>query len=582
MLLGGILILGSLTHFTELVKAQAPDDPNEVEGALITNDTVRVIVELQAPAAGAVVSVQATEVRETQQRVLAEVPAEEFSLIESYEVIPGLVGEVTAQGLQTLLAQPEVAGVALDLPVEAMLTESSQLIGADVVWQELGFTGAGINVAVLDTGIDPSHPDLLDNLVAQKCFNRGACPPNNTDQSDSADDENGHGTHIAGIISSRGERSPRGIAPEAGLVVVRVLGRNGTGFTSDVLAGLDWVITNHNQLNLKVINLSLGGGSYSGACDEADATTRLYLHSIELARAAGITVFAASGNSGWADQMMAPACISGVISVGSTYDTNLGVFSAGSTCTEDNARLDQVSCFSNSSSALDLLAPGAAILSTTLGNGQLSRSGTSMATAHGSGVAALMLQANPNLSSTELEMILKETGVPVTDGRNGRVTPRLNALAAVSQVTGQQIEMIAGTVLLQGRSDHSGTRIFLSPATCPASTGTTPAAVTAADGSFEIITNGQTYACLQAIQPGYLTGQSDLPGEQLGSVTLLGGDVNGDDLIDIFDLAYIGARFDSADPGADINRDNLVDIFDLVIAAGNYDKAGPVRQWHSN
>ena len=134
---------------------------------------------------------------------------------------------------------------------------------------------------------------------------------------------------------------------------------------------------------MNVINLSLGGGSYRGACDEADANAELYAQAVESARNLGITLFAASGNNGLTEQMMLPACLSGVVAVGSTYDADVGLFSMG-VCTDPQTAPDQVTCASNSSEALDLLAPGAVINSTALGGGQGQRSGTSMATAHAS------------------------------------------------------------------------------------------------------------------------------------------------------------------------------------------------------
>jgi subtilisin family serine protease len=460
------------------------------------------------------------------------------------------------------------------------LTESGTLLGADRVWNELGFTGAGVNVAVLDTGIDADHPDLADNLIAQKCFGQGVCPPDNVDEGDSAEDGNGHGTHIAGIITGRGETSPRGIAPDTGIVAVRVIGDNGSGFTSDVISGIDWVIANQAQLNVKVINLSLGGGAYWGVCDEADANTQLYAEAVKAARQAGITIFAASGNSGLTEQMMAPACVSGVASVGSTYDANLGDVALGD-CVDIDTRADQVACISNSSPVLDLLAPGAMIDSTGLGGGQKTEAGTSMSTAHATAVAALMLQADPDLTPAEIETVLKETGVPVTDGRNDRVTPRVDAWAAVSRVSGNAPATISGVVLLEGRADHSGAQIFLSETPCSTAVFSTSATMTGSGGDFEITTlsAGQSHRCLQVVHQGYLVGQHSAPLGDLGVITLPGGDLIEDGLIDIFDIIYVAMRYDSDDPSADLTADGWVDIFDLVVVAGNYDQVGPVDDW---
>jgi subtilisin family serine protease len=578
-----MLVLGLVTWVGQPVnpaQAQSPDDSANITSPPATNESVRVIVALRAPETGVSVGLQIQSVAQTQREVLAALPPEEFQLIQQYEVLPGLVGEVTAQGLDTLLNQPEVEAVSLDLPVEAALTESVALLGADRVWRELGFTGAGVNVAVLDTGIDTDHPDLADNLIAQKCFGQGICLPDNADESDSAEDGNGHGTHVAGIITGRGENSPRGVAPDTGIVAVRVIGDNGSGFTSDVISGIDWVIANQAQLNVKVINLSLGGGAYREVCDTADANTRLYAEAVRTARQAGITIFAASGNSGLTERMMAPACVSGVISVGSTYDANLGDVTLGG-CRDEHATVDQVACISNSSPVLDLLAPGAVIDSTALGGGQKAEAGTSMSTAHATAVAALVLQANSDLTPAEIETVLKETGVPVTDGRNGRVTPRLDALAAVSRVSGSNPTAISGTVLLEGRADHSGTQIFLSEAPCSTAVFSTSTTTTGSGGDFEItpLPARQNQQCLQVVHQGYLVGQHSAPLGDLGVIILPGGDLIEDGLIDIFDVIYVAVRYDSDDPTADLTADGLVDIFDLVVVAGNYGQQGPLTDW---
>lgn len=574
-----VLILGLTLWPNQSAQAQPPDDANDVAAALADQDTARVVVVLQSPGSGVTVGLQVAEIQQTQQAVLDELPAEDFSLIHQYETIPALAGEVTATGLDALLAQPEVAAVALDQPVEAALAESVPLIGADRVVSQLGFSGAGVNVAIIDTGIDPSHPDLADNIVAQKCFNRGLCPPNNTDESDNALDQNGHGTHIAGIITGRGEIGSPGVAPDAGLVAIRVLGPSGNGFTSDVLAGIEWAIANRAEFNLKVINLSLGSGAYSGVCDDTDANNRLYAQVIQQATEAGITIFTASGNRGLTDQIMSPACISGVVAVGATYDADLGTFSLSGICTDNNTAADKVACFSNSSSELDLLAPGSSIQSAALNGGQSSRSGTSMSTAFATGVAALMLQAKPELAAPEIETVLKDTGKSIVDPRNGRVTPRLDAFAAVSSLIGTN-GVISGTVRLQGRQDYSGTEIFLSEAPCSATLAGTPAATTGATGDFELEpAPGQTFQCLQARQAGYLIGQRSSPAGELGVLTLPGGDVTGDNKINIFDVSFIAARFGSTNPAADVTGDGKVDIFDLVITAANYGRQGPVDNW---
>ena len=127
----------------------------------------RVIVALWAPPPGVDVYAQAQLVAAAQADVLAAVSPADFQPTYRYQVVPGLVGEVTQQGLEVLQRLPQVRAVAYDLPVEAALSESTRVIHADRVWNELGFTGAGVNVAVLDSGVDLSHPDLSDSIIGQ-------------------------------------------------------------------------------------------------------------------------------------------------------------------------------------------------------------------------------------------------------------------------------------------------------------------------------------------------------------------------------------------------------------------------------
>ena len=556
--------------------AQSPRGAEDVRVALATTPSVRVIVALRPPAQNADVGVQTQEVKDRQARIMEAVPDPELKVLHRYQSVAGLSGEVTAAGLEALATQPDVMSVALDLPVEAALTPSAALIHADAVHQNLGITGAGVNVAVLDTGVDVTHPDLASKIVAQHCFNRGGCLPDATDEGDIAQDENGHGTHVSGVIVSQGSQSPRGIAPDAGLVAVRVLGSSGVGFSSDVIAGIDWVVANQASLNVAAINLSLGGGAYEGACDQADANTMLYAAATTAARDAGIAVFAASGNGAEANKMTTPACVANVIAVGNIYDTASEGINWGN-CVDELVTVDQVVCSGNSSSELDLLAPGVLITSTKLGGGQSTKSGTSTATPHAAAVAALLVQANPSLTPADIETVLENTGVPVTDSRSGRVVPRIDALAAVSQVITKQTVTFSGAILLQGRTDHSGTAIFLTETSCAEASFTESAATTKVDGSFEIIAAAdQDFECLRASHPGYLSAQQSFPGQSLGSFTLPGGDANGDQVVDILDLAMIATLYRTDDPIGDINGDGLVNIFDLVITASNYQERGPI------
>jgi hypothetical protein len=140
-----------------------------------------------------------------------------------------------------------------------------------------------------------------------------------------------------------------------------------------------------------------------------------------------------------------------------------------------------------------------------------------------------------------------------------------------------EIGPISGKIILQGRANHGGTNIYFSEESC-SSTNSEPITTTGANGVFELNVNaGQNYQCLQVKHSGYLIGQRIAPVDNIGTITLLGGDVNGDNVINIFDLAQIAAGYDSNDPTLDINGDGIVDIFDLTITAINYNKRGPTE-----
>jgi len=567
---------------------EPPPTEESIFQALAEEGTARVIVALQPQTALGNLQAQAQQLGQIQMQVVADILQKDFQLIHRYWTVPGMVGTVTTQGLEKLRQNPQVRAIALDMPVYPALEESSAVIQAHEARERFGIDGAGVTIAVLDSGIDLNHPDLAKRVIAQHCFTHSACSPNDTDEGEAAQDIYGHGTRVAGVIASQGTTTPQGIAPGAAIVAVQVMDDLGQGWTSDVIAAIDWVVANQARLNIDIINLSLGGGLYSGICDEQDAITMVYSEAIQTARQAGIAVFAASGNQAQQDALVAPACVSGAIAVGSTYDADIGSRS-WSTCVDAETEADKITCFSNSSAALDLLAPGSVINTTALGGGQAADSGTSIAAPHAAAVAALMLHQNPDLTPEEIEQILKETGTLITDPRNGRSTPRINALAAVQAVAEPtpMPTVISGTVYLQGRSQHANTIISLSEAPCSTSgTGTTLnqtgslSQTTDAEGHFEITLNqGQLYQCLHVYHPRYLRGELALPVNTAGTLTLPAGDIIEDNIINIFDLARVASRYGGDDPVADINNDGTVNIFDLTLVAGNYGKRGPITDW---
>ena len=392
--------------------------------------TYRVVVALKNSGAG---------IQSAQRRVAGVLDGRLGRVSALYSMIPAFSAVVTREGWAALAAQPDVSRVDLD---EAAEVTSSKVTSAarslDV--SKMGLTGKGVTVAVIDTGIDSSHRDLAGAIVDEACFCMNAqgqpCCPNGTNRQfglGSASDDNGHGTHLAGIIAGRGKVAPRGLAPNAYLVAIKIADANGSTSTWSMLAALDWLAT--SQKDVQVVNMSLGTSvTYTGSCDKASSITSSLASAGQTLRNRGAVIVAAAGNSGLTDKMSAPACVTGFLSVGALHGQGDRANSSNG-CTDVKTAEDKVACFSNSSSALALLAPGAGIVSANRGGGSAIGSGTSQAAAVVSGAVALLIEGAPRAGS-QVDAALQASGASVTDSRNGRATHRLDVRAALTALGG--------------------------------------------------------------------------------------------------------------------------------------------------
>jgi subtilisin len=255
-----------------------------------------------------------------------------------------------------------------------------------------------VDVAVLDTGVDLDHPDLnVHQAGATNCNTLGINP----------DDQHGHGTHVAGTIGALDNGAGVvGMAPGARIWPVKVLNAAGMGSTSDVICGIDYVTAHADQI--EVANMSLGGqGTDDGDCGASnnDAQHQAICESV----AAGVTYVVAAGNESSNAARTTPAAYDEVITVSALADFNgLPGGGAAPTCRSDVD--DTFAGFSNFGADVDLIAPGACIGSTWRNGGYSTASGTSMASPHVAGGAALYLASHPGASPEQVKSALQSAG----------------------------------------------------------------------------------------------------------------------------------------------------------------------------
>lgn len=379
--------------------------------------------------------------------MLATLPAASYKVISSYSHIPAVSMNINSAALNALRSNPNVAAINEDLEVSMNMTQANALTGVAGP-HALGFTGEGGRVAIIDTGVDSAgglvHASLADDLLGQACFRtENDCIGGAT----SAEDQHGHGTHVAGIITG-----PNGVAPDAQFYALKVFT---TGSTSDtnILNALNYVVALNAATpgSVNLINMSLGGGNYP---DEASCNvdSAAYVSAFSTLNTQGVSIFVATGNDGQIASVGRPGCVSGAIGVGSVGDA---VFAKNFSTCVDNGAPDKVSCFSNATPVqgagelLDLLAPGCDITSTGLdGSTSYTICGTSMATPYAAGVAAVLIDyLNTNtlsMTPAQIEAHMEATGVPVSDYRmpaGAPTFPRVNppdmiAALAVDPPTG--------------------------------------------------------------------------------------------------------------------------------------------------
>ncbi|MGX1908273.1 S8 family serine peptidase [Streptomyces phaeochromogenes] len=328
-----------------------------------------------------------------ERRALPAVDGEAFKAPKAgapalWAAVTGRSGPSPARtaGGAAALARP-IAHVWLDAKVRASLAESVPQIGAPVMWKS-GYTGKGVKVAVLDTGVDQTHPDLAGVETAQKNFS----------SSPDSEDRYGHGTHVASILAGSGAKSDgryKGVAPDARLLDGKVLDDDGNGDSSSVIAGMQWAV----DQGAKVVNLSLGSLDTPGADPKEEAIAQLSDKALFVV---------AAGNSGDGPRTIwSPGSAPEALTVGAVdKEEQLAYFSSRGPNLDGTPKPDITG------PGVDITAALSTQSSVPPTEDYVSNSGTSMAAPHVAGAAALVLQQHPDWSGARLKALLTGSAEP--------------------------------------------------------------------------------------------------------------------------------------------------------------------------
>ena len=329
-----------------------------------------------------------------------------FEVQFRYWLIDSIAGKVDIDLVTEIVELPGVVFVELDGRLEIQMNDVNEIHDVTQVWQDTGYTGTGSVVAIIDTGIDSDHVGLDDidddnntNDPKVIAFYDPVNTPELTNGTEvKAYDDQGHGTHCAGITAGTGapDYQYKGVAPMAQLVGVKVLDSGGSGSFATVMAGMEWTVEKRHIFNIRAASMSLGGpGAIEWTSSEEESVNRM---GNEMMRE-GVALFIAAGNSAFSAQIGTPGSAEDVITVGS-LDKNTAIAVYSSQGPTEEGRVKPNIAFVGSS----VMAPDY-----NTGNGYTSKSGTSMATPGAAGLAALMYQANPDLSPFDIRNIMQET-----------------------------------------------------------------------------------------------------------------------------------------------------------------------------
>jgi subtilisin family serine protease len=396
--------------------------------ALAEQGKTRIIVNLRIEdAADRSATAQAEHVRAAQQALLDALDPRRFAVQQRFQLIPAVALEVDETSLRAIAARQDVVAIEADVGGVGhgiTVDESLDLNGVTPLLS-VGADGSGMKVAILDSGIDTDHPDFAGRVVSQACFCSGCCPGG----SNAAEDNNGHGTWVSGILAGNGDIAPRGALPNVQIVAAKVLDSNQAFQNlSSIISALDWVRVNHPDVD--AVNMSLGTDILEP--DNCDTKYASLTSAINNLRNIGAVVSASSGNQQSSNSMSSPACIRNVMGTAAAWDfTGTG----STTFCSDAATPKKPACFSNRSTTTDLYAAGAYLTSTAMGSGIGSNLyGTSFASPMVAACAIALKQAAPNSTVAERETAMRNAPTQVTDSVSGRSYPFLDYMNALGQL----------------------------------------------------------------------------------------------------------------------------------------------------
>ncbi|MDP3989842.1 MAG: S8 family serine peptidase [archaeon] len=406
---GGLVVLFVLILLS--MSAIAADIENSVVQTAQENGQVSVIVTVKE-------GTQQEVIDDLNNGGMFSIFNEDKDILISRNLSSGFSTTVDQETLNKLEDNPNVESIHENKIYQILLDESIPQINADDVQSyEINgqkITGAGESICIVDTGIDTDHPAFEGRILDQYCYCNigGGCCINGTSEANTAEDDRGHGTHVAGIAAGN-HSTYRGVAYEAGIVAVKVCNSAGSCSADDVIAGIDYCISKAEEYNISVISISIGDSTpHNSYCSDDP-----FNPSINLAVENNVSVVIASGNNGYTNGISSPACVENVTPVGAVNGADSISFNRGL--------------------ILNLLAPGISITAPYLGGGLATSSGTSMATPHVSGSIALLhqywkLAYNLVPSPSELENKLFLTGAVIDDtASSGRNYSRIDLYQAI-------------------------------------------------------------------------------------------------------------------------------------------------------